>query len=169
MQHFLSGFQGNVAADQLGVGDDPVKSAFELAHVGGDLVAEKLGDLARNFNAHLLGLGLQNAEPQFVGRGVDVGDQAAVEPGLETFFHAFQVGGALIGRNDDLAALIDQGVKGMEKLLLGGVLAADELNVVDHQDVDGTELFLEVDGVLLAQRPDEPVHELFRRHIDDGA
>jgi len=56
----------------------------------------------------------------------------------------------------------------VEEFFLGRFLAADELHVIDHQHVHGTELFLEINGILFAQRPDEPVHELFRRQIDDG-
>ncbi len=49
------------------------------------------------------------------------------------------------------------------------LLAADELHIVDQQHVGRTELFLEIDGVLLAKRPDEPIHELLGGQIDDGA
>ena len=57
----------------------------------------------------------------------------------------------------------------MEEHFLGEILAADELNVIDHQHDDGPELLLEVDRVLFAERPDEPVHELFGRKVNDGA
>ncbi len=49
------------------------------------------------------------------------------------------------------------------------VLAADELHVVDHQHVDGAELLLEGDRVLVPERPDELVHELLGREVDDRA
>ena len=46
-------------------------------------------------------------------------------------------------------------------------LADDELHVVHHQDVDRAEQLLERHGVLVPDRPDELVHELFGREIDD--
>lgn len=41
------------------------------------------------------------------------------------------------------------------------------MHVINHQDVDRTEGFLEVERVLLAQRPNEAVHELFCRQVQD--
>jgi hypothetical protein len=100
---------------------------------------------------------------------VDVGHQAAVEPRLEPFLDALQVRRRLVRRDHDLAALVDEGVEGVEELLLGGLLAADELDVVDQHDVDRAKLLLEVDGGLFAERADEAVHELLRRHVDHRA
>ena len=100
---------------------------------------------------------------------MDVGDQPAVESRLQAFFHALEIGGRFVRRDHDLAALVDQGVEGVEEFLLGRLLAADELDVVDHQNLDRAELFLEIHRIVLAQRPDEPVHELLGRKVDDGA
>ena len=46
------------------------------------------------------------------------------------------------------------------------VLAADELHVVDHQQIDRAELLLEVHRRLEAQCPDELVHEFLGRQVD---
>ena len=73
---------------------------------------------------------------------------------------------AAVGGDHDLPAAIDQRVEGVEELLLGAVLAADELDVVDHQHVDRAEHLLEAHGVLEAQRLDELVHELLGREVD---
>ena len=81
----------------------------------------------------------------------------------------FEVGRRLVGGDHDLPVLVDQRVEGVEELLLGRILAADELHVVDHQHVDRAELLLEGHGVLVAQRADELVHELFGRQVDDPA
>src|SRR3546814_14016023 len=72
----------------------------------------------------------------------------------------------LFRSDDDLPVLIDQRVEGMEELLLGVVLAGDELHVVDHQHVDRAELLLEGDRIAIAQRADELVHELLGRKVD---
>ncbi len=68
---------------------------------------------------------MQDAETQFVRRGVNVGDEAVIETGNQPFFHDFQVGWRFIGGKDDLTALIDQGIKSVEEFLLGRFLDAD--------------------------------------------
>jgi hypothetical protein len=57
----------------------------------------------------------------------------------------------------------------VEEFLLGGILAGDELHVVDHQHVDRTELPLESQRIAVAQRLDEPVHEVLGREVKDLA
>src|SRR3546814_7061499 len=69
----------------------------------------------------------------------------------------------------DLAVLVDQRVEGMEELFLRGFLAADELDIVDHQHVDRTELVLERHRVPEAQGTDELVHELLGGHVQHAA
>ena len=54
----------------------------------------------------------------------------------------------------------------MEKLLLGRILAADELHVVDHQQIDRAELILEVHRRAEAQCANELVHEFLGRQVD---
>src|SRR3546814_5174737 len=57
----------------------------------------------------------------------------------------------------------------MEELFLRGFLAADELDIVDHQHVDRTELVLERHRVPEAQGTDELVHELLGGHVQHAA
>ena len=114
----------------------------------------------------MLGLGLQDAETQLVGRRMDIGDQSPAEARAHPLFHAFEIGRRLVGRDHDLPVLVDQRVEGMEELFLRRVLAANELDVVDHQHVDRAELLFERHRVLEAQGPDELVHELFGGKID---
>ncbi|GBD41128.1 hypothetical protein HRbin39_00506 [bacterium HR39] len=145
-----------------------VEGALQLADVAGDAPGEELGHLARHHHPHLLGLGLDDAEPQLVGGGVDVGHQPPGQPRADALLQPREVGGAAVGGNHDLASSLDQRVEGMEELLLGAVLAADELDVVHHQHVDRAEHLLEVHGVFLAERPHELVHELLGRQVDDA-
>ena len=87
-------------------------------------------------------------QPQLVRGRMDVGHQPAVQPRPHPLLDVLQIAGRLVGGEHDLPVLLDQRVEGVEELVLGRFLAADELDVVDHQDVDGAELLLEVDGVL---------------------
>ena len=81
---------------------------------------------------------------------MDIGDEAPAQPRLHPILHPLEVGRRLVGRDDDLAVLVDQGIEGMKEFLLRRILARDELDVVDHQDIDGAELILEVHRALEA-------------------
>ena len=47
-----------------------------------------------------------------------------------------ELAGDAVGREDQLAARLVEGVEGVEELLFGGALALEELDVVDQQHVD---------------------------------
>ena len=100
---------------------------------------------------------------------MDVGDEPPAEARAHALFKARQIGGRLVGGNDDLPVLIHQRIECVEKFFLRRVFAADELHIVDHQQIDRAELVLEVHRRAEAQGPDELVHEFFGGQIDDLA
>src|SRR5436309_98532 len=61
----------------------------------------------------------------------------------------------------------DDLVHRVEEFFLGRFLAGDELDVVDHQQVGGAQLLLELEGLVGAERGEELDGELLRRHVDD--
>ena len=132
--------------------DDAVHRPLELADVRGDPVRQELEHPLRDLGLQLLGLGLQDAQAQLVGRRVDVGDEPPAEARADALLQAGEVGRAAIGRDDDLPAAIDQRVERVKELFLGAVLAADELDVVDHQQVDRAEQLLELVMVSCVRR-----------------
>ena len=69
---------------------------------------------------------------------------------------------AIAGQHDLAARLVD-GVEGVEELLLGALLAGDELHVVDQQHARVAELEPEVVGAMLANGLDQLVGERLRR------
>ena len=156
-------------ADQRGMGDDAVQRALQLADIGDDLVGQELQHLGGHLRLHLLGLGLQDAQAQLIGRGMDVGHQPPAEARAHALLEPLEVVGRFVGGDHHLPVLVDQRVEGVEEFLLGRILAADELHVIDHQHVDRAELLLEGHDVLLPQRADELVHELLGREIDHPA
>ena len=166
VQDVLCGLQRHGPAHQGPVSDDAVECAFHLADVRGDLVGQEFQDLEGNLRAQLFAFGLQDAQAQLVGGGMDVGDQTPAQPRAHALLDALQVRRALVRRDHHLAVLVDQGVEGVKELLLRRLPATDELHVIDHQHVHGAELFLEGHGVLGPQRTDELVHEFFGRQID---
>ena len=70
-----------------------------------------------------------------VGR-LDVGDQAHLEPAAEPVLEGGDGVGRPVGGQHDLAVGLVEVVEGVEELLLGLLLALDELDVVDQQHVD---------------------------------
>ena len=55
----------------------------------------------------------------------------------------------------------------MEELLLGGILALEEVDVIDEQDIHLAELVLEVLGALATDRLDELIGEHLGGHVHD--
>ena len=55
----------------------------------------------------------------------------------------------------------------MEELFLRAVLAGDELNIINHQHIDRAENLFEIHDLLVAQRLDKAIHELFCRQIEN--
>ena len=70
------------------------------------------------------------------------------------------------GQNDLLVALIEI-VEGMEEFLLRGVLAGDELDIVDEKQVRAAVFEAEFVVFAFAQSVDELVGELVALDIDD--
>ena len=128
---------------------------------------EELQNLGRHVRGRRRGLGLEDRDAELEGGRVQIGDHSATETGPEPVLEPGKVGGRLVGRDDDLLARIDQRIEGMEELFLRVVLADQELQIVDHQDIDAAQLLLELDGGLVADRGNEAVHEAFGRHVDD--
>ncbi len=73
---------------------------------------------------------------------MNIRHQPPAEPRLHPLFHTLQIVRRFVGGNNDLAVLIHERVEGMEEFFLCAVLSSDELNIVDHQDIDRTELLL---------------------------
>ena len=131
-----------------GVGEHLLERAFELAHVG----AQVLGDVERHFVIQLdvldLGLLLQNGDPHFHLGRLDLHRQPPVEAGDQAVFEARNILRVGVAADHDLLARLDQGVEDEEELFLRAVLAVEELHVVEQQHVERTVVALEgVEGL----------------------
>ena len=69
---------------------------------------------------------------------------------------------------DDLLAVLVDGVERVEELLLGPLLVGDELDVVDEEQVDPAVAGPELVDLALLDRGDELVGELLGRRVDDA-
>ena len=83
-----------------------------------------------------LGLLAEDGEAGLEVGGLDVGDQAHLEPAAQAVLEGADGVGRPVGGQHDLAVGLVEVVEGVEELLLGLLLALDELDVVDEQHVD---------------------------------
>ena len=79
-----------------------------------------------------------------------------------------QLFGRTVAGDDDLLHALVQRVEGVEELFLRALLAGEELDVVDEQHVDVAELVAEAGHLVVADRVDHLVGELFAGDVADG-
>src|SRR5262249_59468792 len=73
-----------------------------------------------------------------------------------------------VARHDDLLARFVEVVEGVEELFLRPLLAGDELDIVDQQEIDRPIARAKLRGAVVADRVDELVREPLRRQVSDG-
>ena len=104
---------------------------------------------------------LYNCNSCFVAWRVESCDESPFEFADESFLQAFEVGRCAVGCQYDLFSVVVESVESVEELFLGVFPFAEELYVVDDQNVDGSKLVLELREVSLFDCVDEIVYEFF--------
>ncbi len=108
---------------------------------------------------------LEDLHPQRLVERADLDAQAHAQAGTHALVERLEIVRRAVGRYDDLAPRVEQGVQRMPELGLDR-LALQELRVVEDQEVDRPQPLLEGDRGLRLQRRHEAVHELLGRQID---
>ena len=124
------------------------------------MVGDELGHILGKVEVEKLRLALDDGHAGLEIRRLDVGGQAPLEAGLKTVVEQLHLLGRTVGGEDDLTLGLVEGVEGMEKFFLGGLLARDELDVVHQQQVGHAVLHPEVLGAAGADGGDQLVGEL---------
>ena len=114
------------------------------------------------------GFRIDQGHAGFEIRGLDVGQKAPFEAGLETIFQCEDFLGRPVGCEDDLFARFVQGVESVEKFLLGADLAGDELDIVHQQQVGHAVFFPEGSYIAPLDGADQLVGEIVALDIDDA-
>ena len=138
------------AARQRGVGEHARERALELADVRRHAPGDGRQQLGIG-DAHVVGRHalVQDRDARLdVGR-LDVDEQAPLEARAQAVGQLGDLARRAVGAQHELPAARVQRVEGVEELLLDAVLAGQEVDVVDQQDVE-----------LLAVAPLEGVHAL---------
>src|SRR5579875_308282 len=110
----------------------------------------------------------ENLDPESLVETSDFDAQTASQTRPHAFVKAFEITRRPVGRDHDLPAGIDEGIKRVTELLLNR-LALEKLNIVDHKEIDCPQPFLESDRRLRFEGRDEAIHEPLSREIDDLA
>src|SRR5204863_2677359 len=113
------------------------------------------------------GLLLENGHARLEVRRLDVGDQAPLEPRAQALLDLRDVFRRRVARDDDLLARLVESVEGVEELLLRALLAGDELDVVDEQEVDVPVAPPKLRGAVVADCVDQLVGEPLGGDVDD--
>ena len=117
-------------------GGDPGQGTLELADVVGDEPGDVLEDLEGHRAWGELGVSPQDGETGLHVRGLDVGEQAPFESAAQPVLQRGQVAGVAVGADDHLLTGLIEGVEGVEELLEDLLLAFEELDVVEQEDVE---------------------------------
>jgi hypothetical protein len=127
--------EGDRGAGQAGVGGDAIQEALEFADVVLSTVGDQPGDLRGDLDPLFEGFALEYRQTGRLVRRLNIGDEAPLEAGAEAVLQAGDRPGRPVAGKDDLAAVAVEVVEGVEELLLRAVLAGQELDVVDEEDL----------------------------------
>src|SRR5207249_3827301 len=164
-EDFLGQVDGHLAAGEGAKGDHPRERAFELADVRLDPARDEIRDVVAEADALERGLFLEDGHARLEVRRLDVGDQSPLESRAQTLLDLGNVLRRRVARDDDLLARLVQVVERVEEFFLSPLLARDELDVVDQEQIDRAIARPELRGPIVADRVDELVGEALGREI----
>ena len=158
-------FVGQLLAAEGGKRRHPHERAFEPADVGANAVGEKIENFVAQFDLQGVRFLAQDRHARFdIGR-LQFRRQSPFEARNEAMLEIGDLGGRAIAREDDLFMSVEERVEGVKKFLLRTLLAAEELNVVDQEQIRLPIAFAEFDQVVVLDRVDEFVDEQFAREV----
>ena len=120
---------------QRGEGKKPGEGAFYVADVGGDFLGDEHGNIGGDGVTIAAALLFYYGKAGLQVGGLDVGGQPGGEPADDAVLQPLNLVGGAVGGYHHLLLIVDEGVEGVEKLLLGGFFAGNELNIVYKEDI----------------------------------
>ncbi len=134
--------------------------AFELPYVCVDFSCDVLSNFIGDTQAPQVSFFLDDSNPRIVAWRVDSCDQSPVKSADKSLLKRRYLGRRAVCAEDDLLAVIVEGVKGMEEFLLALLAFAQELDVVNYQSIDGSKLALKAGQISLFDCTDKAVNEV---------
>ena len=141
--------------------------AFEPADIGADAIGEEFKDLIAQFDLQRRRLLAQNREARLDIRRLQFRGQTPLEARNEAMLEVGDFRGGPIAREDDLFMAVEERVEGVEEFFLRAFLAAEELDVVDQEQIGLAIAFAEFDQRAVLDRVDELVDENLARKVHD--
>ena len=166
-QRFAHEIDVDGTAGEVGVGDHPVEGAFQFTDVGSQTFGNEEGHFVRQMDLVLVCLAHQDRDAGLQLRRFDRHGQAPAEAGLEAILDTVDLLRIAIRGQDDLLVTFQQGIEGMEELLLGALLVGEELDVIDEQGIDAAVVTLELFNGVVLQRFHHVLNKPLGVHIDD--
>src|SRR5262249_25958885 len=126
------------------------KRALQLSNIGLDMLGNKKGDVFRETDAFRLSFLDQNRNSHLELGRLDCHGKAPPEPRDEPILHACNFFRVRVTGDDHLPVSINQRVERVEELFLCTALAAEKLDVINQQNVEGVVVLLEaIEGLVL--------------------
>ena len=153
---------------QAGVSENAVEGTLKFADVGAGMAGEELQRGRLDVRLEVGGFGGENSEARLERWRREVGGKTPVEAGAQPVGEAGKGLRRLVAGEDELLAGGVEVVEGVEELLLGLLLAGEELDVVDQEGLEAAVLGAEVIDASLAGGVDELGGELLGGDVEDA-
>ena len=160
---------GQRPMEQIAEADEFGESAFESAHIGGDVLCDIVEeDIGQRVSPAGLFIS-QDCHSRGVVGDLDIGCQALLESGDEAIFEAGDFVGGLIARQDDLFPFVLECIERIEEFHLQFGGSGEELDIVDEQEIDAPVAVSEIGLRFVSNGFDEVIQHHFARDVvDDG-
>ena len=134
--------------------------SLQLPDVAVQAFRQKLQNRHGNMDSDHFRLVFQNGEPQFIIRQLNIHDQSPLKATAQPVLQGFHFLRRSVGGQNDLLVIFIQSVEGMEEFLLCGLLAGNELNIINQQYICFPVFVAEGQGVLIGDAADQLVCEI---------
>ena len=131
-----------------------------------DVLGDEIDHVLRHGNAVVLGVALEDGAADIHVRRADLDDEAAGEAGFQTLLHVLDVFRRGIAGEDDVLLIFKEDIEGIEKFKGGGVPAAEELYIVQQQDIHGAVFLAEIFLGLALDGEDQLIEKGLAGHED---
>src|SRR5688572_17346114 len=164
-QSVLSQGQCDLRLMKGGEGDQSYERSLEFPDIRFDLTGDIQSNVIRKRDVLEVRFLREDCDLCFqIGR-LDVCDQTPFKPGVKPLLESRNVSGWAIRREYELFMRVVEGVESMKELFLSPFFCGDELDVVYKEDVIIAIAFPEAEHLVIADRTDQVVGELFRGDI----
>ena len=144
LQNILSKRDGNLAAEERGVGDKRREGTLNLTHICRDVLREVCNHILGDVCAEALSLSADNLDLSLVVGNIQLRRETPLKTSEKSLLDVLKLNGWLIRCEDELLARQLKVVEDVEEYILCTCLTRKLLDVVDNQYIDH---LIEVDEV----------------------